>query len=268
MREEERNQEPGWEITIPKFLTNPLIWVLIIGIVAFGGYQLLNRPTEKSETPQTAETQTVQPSVQTQTKTLGFFKKVSDTTVTLENKQYFLYVGAQFCPFCAAERWSIVKALANFGTWSGLGPDTSADEEAGFSKIPTYSLLNAKYESQYISFGHKEPADRSGKPFPGQELTDFEKQWNDKYNPKGGIPFLFLGGKYIQLSSGFSPGLLSGKTYAQVKADVDSNVNTPYVIAINKEADILTAYLCKSTNNQPSAICTDPRIAQLVGQVQ
>jgi len=251
-----------------KFLTNPLVWVLIIGIVAFGGYQLLNRPTEKLENSQTAKTQAVQPSPQAQAKALGNFKKVSDTTVTLENKPYFLYVGAQFCPFCAAERWSIVKALANFGTWSGLKGDTSGSYTAGgFSQIPTYDFTGVAYQSSYIAFGHKETADKNGKPIAGQELTDFEKQWNDTYNPKGGVPFLFIDGKYVQQSAGFSPGLLSGKIYDQVKADVDSNANTPYVQAINREADIITAYLCKATNNQPTNVCSDTKITELIVQV-
>ena len=202
-----------------------------------------------------------------QKQSLGYFRKVSNEPLAVDNKAYFLYVGGQFCPFCAAERWSIVKALSNFGTWSGLGPDTSADEEAGFSKIPTYSLVNASYTSDYISFGHKETADRNGKPIPGQELTDFEKKWFNQYDPTGGVPFLFLNGQYVQLSSGFSPSLLSGKTYEQVKADVDSDVDNPYVAAINKEADIITAYLCKATGNKPESVCAKAEIAALVGQV-
>lgn len=265
MKDQQQNE--GWDIYLPKFLSNPLVWILIVGVVAFGGYKLLNRPAENSSSNQSTVTQSPkQESSAPQAKTLGFFKKVSDTPVAFENRPYFLYIGAQFCPFCAAERWSLVKALQNFGTWSGLGPDTSADEEAGFSKIPTYSFVNTTYESQYISFGHKETADRNGNPIPGQELTDFEKKWFNQYDPRGGVPFLFLNGQYVQLSSGFSPGLLSGKTYDQVKADVDGNANTPYVAAINKEADIITAYLCKATGNRPSEVCSKPEIASLIVQ--
>ena len=262
----DKQQEPGWEFSIPGLFLNPLFWLASLAILALIGYNLWFAPA-KSEQPNKVTTIQTTQSPQAQAKTLGFFKKVSDTPVAVDNKPYFLYVGGQFCPFCAAERWSIVKALSNFGTWSGLGPDTSADEEAGFSRIPTYNFISAKYESQFIAFGHKETADRNGKPIPGQDLSDFEKQWVNKYNPKGGVPFLFLNGKYVQLSAGYSPALIQGKTYEQVKADVENNANTPYVVAINKEADILTAYLCKATNNQPSNVCNDPKIAQLVAQV-
>lgn len=262
-----QGKEAGWEIRIPALFLNPFFWIAALAIVALIGYNLWFSPSKNTQVSQTT-TQTTQASPQAQAKTLGYFKKVSNTPVTLENKPYFLYVGAQFCPFCAAERWSIVKALSNFGTWSGLGSDTSADEEAGFSRIPTYNFVNAKYDSQYISYAHKETADRNSKPIPGQELTDFEKKWFNQYDPKGGVPFLFMNGQYVQLSSGYSPGLLSGKTYDQVKADVDSNnANVAYVAAINKEADIITAYLCKATGNKPENVCNDPKIAGLVAQV-
>ncbi len=272
MKNEVAKEQPesGWEIAVPTFLTNPFVWIAIVAVIAFGGYKLVNRPVIESKTSQINNTQIAQPSPQTQAKTLGFFKKVADIPVTLEGNPYFLYVGAQFCPFCAAERWSIVKALSNFGSWQNLTGEKSSDGSVvpeAFLNIPTYNFLGATYTSSFITFTHKEIGDRNGKPIPGEELSDFEKQWNDKYNPRGGVPFVFINGQYVQQTSGFSPGLLSGKTYEQVKADLESNANVAYVTAINKEADIITAYLCKATGNQPSNICNDPRITQLVTQV-
>lgn len=254
---------------MPKSLLNPAIWILVLAALGFGGYKFFTAPVEEDTAPaqSAAPSQEGQQQAPTPSQPLGYFKKVASEPLAVDGKPYFLYVGAQFCPFCAAERWSLVKALSNFGTWSGLGPDTSADEEAGFSRISTYSFVNARYESQYISFGHKETADRNGRPIPGQELTDFEKQWFNRYDPRGGVPFLFFNGQYVQLTSGFSPSLLSGKTYEQVRTDVESGANAPYVAAINREADIITAYLCKATANRPSDICTKPEIASLVAQV-
>lgn len=240
--------------------------MLLITVIGIGAYMFLNRSPQGVNTAQIVS-QTENPAF-APPKLPGYFKKVSNEPVSLENKPYFLYVGAQFCPFCAAERWSLVKALSNFGTWSGLGPDTSADEEAGFERIPTYDFVGAKYESKYIAFGHKEVADRNGRPIPGQELTDFEKKWFNQYDPRGGVPFLFINGQYAQLAAGYSPALLSGKTFAEIKQDVESNANTPLVAAINAEASILTAYICKSTNNQPSEVCARSDISSLVGRIQ
>lgn len=249
-----------------KSKTNLWVGMLVITVVGIGAYTILNRSPQPANTTQT--TSQIENPAFAPPKLPGYFKKVSNAPVSLENKPYLLYVGAQFCPFCAAERWSLVKALSNFGTWSGLGPDTSADEEAGFARIPTYSFVGAKYESKYIAFGHKEIADRNGRPIPGQELTDFETKWFNQYDPRGGVPFLFLNGQYVQLAAGYSPALLSGKIFDAVKRDVESNASTELVAAVNKEANILTAYLCKSTNNQPSDVCAKSDIATLVSQIQ
>ena len=37
-----------------------------------------------------------------------------------------LYYGAEYCPYCAAERWAIATALARFGTWSNLQTTASS----------------------------------------------------------------------------------------------------------------------------------------------
>lgn len=201
-------------------------------------------------------------------KSPGYFKNILNMPVLMDNKPYFLYVGTKFCPFCAAERWSLVKALSRFGTWSGLRSDTSADEEASFSRLPTYDFVGAKYESKYVAFVHKELADRNGFPISGQELTDFEEKWFNLYNPRGSVPFLFLGGQYVQVAAGYSPDLLGGKTFLEVKQDLGNNADTQLVVAINKEADIIIAYLCKSTDNQPTDVCAKPDIAMLINQIQ
>ena len=36
--------------------------------------------------------------------------------ITADGKPKVLYVGAEYCPFCAAERWPMVVALSRFGT--------------------------------------------------------------------------------------------------------------------------------------------------------
>src|SRR5438270_1263439 len=45
----------------------------------------------------------------------GKFQRVS-APLRQGRKPVFLFVGAQYCPFCAAERWAVVKALSRFGT--------------------------------------------------------------------------------------------------------------------------------------------------------
>src|SRR5215471_2257181 len=41
-------------------------------------------------------------------------------------KPQFLYIGAEYCPYCAAQRWSTVVALSHFGTFDKLYQATSS----------------------------------------------------------------------------------------------------------------------------------------------
>ena len=40
--------------------------------------------------------------------------------LTSGGKPEILYMGAEYCPYCAAERWAMVVALSRFGTFSNL----------------------------------------------------------------------------------------------------------------------------------------------------
>ena len=47
----------------------------------------------------------------------NFPKKVKvETALTEAGLPEMLYMGAEYCPFCAAERWAMVMALSKFGT--------------------------------------------------------------------------------------------------------------------------------------------------------
>ncbi len=50
----------------------------------------------------------------------GTPQPVSGPPLTSGGKPEVLYIGAEYCPFCAAERWAAIVALSRFGTFSGL----------------------------------------------------------------------------------------------------------------------------------------------------
>src|SRR5439155_1390163 len=39
------------------------------------------------------------------------------------------YYGAEFCPYCAAQRWPLIIAMSRFGTFSGLQTTTSSSTD-------------------------------------------------------------------------------------------------------------------------------------------
>ena len=60
-------------------------------------------------------------------------------------KPQVLYVGADWCPYCAAQRWAIIASLNRFGTFGKLDTITSAE-----SSIVTFSFHGAKQKNWFI----------------------------------------------------------------------------------------------------------------------
>src|SRR3954451_4156292 len=63
---------------------------------------------------------------------------ITAPALTQAGKPKVLYVGAEYCPFCAAERWPVVVALSRFGTFTNPGPPTSAGNDV-YPNTPTLS---------------------------------------------------------------------------------------------------------------------------------
>ncbi len=66
-------------------------------------------------------------------------------------KPEVLYVGAEFCPFCAAERWPLIVALSRFGHFGRLTSMQSAPSSV-FPSVQSFSFVGTTYTSRYVSF--------------------------------------------------------------------------------------------------------------------
>ena len=71
--------------------------------------------------------------------------------LTLDGKPELLYMGGQYCPYCAAERWAIAAALSRFGTPSGLRFIHSSPTDS-YPDTPALSFDRARYASKYLAF--------------------------------------------------------------------------------------------------------------------
>jgi hypothetical protein len=195
--------------------------------------------------------------------TLRGFHRVFDQPHLSAGHPLTLFVGGQFCPFCASMRWSLVKALSRFGTFTGLGQITSQQGTDGFNSIGTYDLTKATFQSDYVTLRTVEVADVNGNPLqrPGADTTALLNQ----FDPQGSIPFVFVGGSYVaQLP--YSPALLQGKSFQQILNDVNSSNPGEIGRAINAEADAITAIICKTDGAQPASVCNQPGIQALIQQ--
>ena len=177
--------------------------------------------------------------------------RVTDVPLKRESgKCLVFFMGAGFCPFCAAERWAIVGALARFGKWSGLADDKSAGHDEKYLNIPTVSFHRATYSSEYVEFVGRETSDRNFEPL--QELVESDYEILDTYNPDQIIPFLLIDGQYVQVGSGYSPQLLENYDNARVQSEV-ANGSSNVGRAINSEIDNISALICKSIGESSTA---------------
>jgi thiol-disulfide isomerase/thioredoxin len=197
-------------------------------------------------------------------KVLGKFMHISDQPLKLPSgKSLIFFMGAGFCPFCAAERWAIVNSLSRFGSWEGLVETASADHDEKYLNIPTVSFVAAKHTSDYIEFIGRETADRNFEPL--QELDKKDYEILDIFNPDQIIPFLLIDGQFMQVGSGYSPELLEGIDHAKVKAEIE-NPASPVGKAIRTEADKITALICKSIGNKANA-CNLENVTSLTATI-
>jgi hypothetical protein len=173
-------------------------------------------------------------------------------------KPQVLYIGGEFCPYCAAERWPLIIALSRFGTFTGL-TSTSSSETDIFPNTPTFTFRSAKYTSDYIDFRGVETTDRNQQPL--MTLSAAEDQVFGKYNPGRTIPFIDFGNRYTSAGAYYSPEALSGQSWQAIVDEV-KDPSSVQAKAIVGSANLITAAICKMTSDQPASVCT-PMIQDL-----
>jgi hypothetical protein len=181
----------------------------------------------------------------------GPTKVLSGPLLTANGKPKVLYVGAEFCPYCAAERWALTQALSRFGTLSNLGETRSAPSPEVYPDTATFTFHGSHYTSRVIALTTAEVEDGNHKPLEKLDPAD-----NKLFTDVGGsqFPFIDVGGKY-QFGVQYDAGLLAGKTQAAI-ADAMANPDSKIGQAIDGSANLLTAAICDVTNGQPSKTCS------------
>jgi hypothetical protein len=199
----------------------------------------------------------------------GSINGVPGVPLRKDGKPAVFYDGAEYCPYCATERWAMIVALSRFGTFRGLTPIRSSATDTPAS-IATWTFHGSKYTSRYLTFTAVEEtgnvADSSG-AYPTIEVpTAAEKALIAKYDGSGAtagsIPFIDYGNKYVQVGDlpGFVPTDLEGQSWAQIATSL-KNPASPTAQAVDGAANWTTAAICTLTNNQPSTACTPAVIA-------
>jgi thiol-disulfide isomerase/thioredoxin len=210
----------------------------------------------------------------------GEFTKVSGSPLTENGKPEMLYIGAEYCPYCAAERWAMIVALSRFGTFSGLTTTHSSSSDA-FPNTPTFTFYGSSYTSPYVAFSSVEETknyrqgNSSSQSVPYVTLqapTSAQQALITKYDPGtggqgGSIPFIDIGNKYVEIGNltPYGPQDLQGKTWSQVAAAM-KQPSSAIAKGVDGSANYLTAGICALTNNQPATACT-PAVKALEAKI-
>jgi hypothetical protein len=208
----------------------------------------------------------------------GGIKAIPGAPLTANGKPEVFYDGAEYCPYCAADRWGMVVALSRFGTFTGLKTihSSAIDNPAN---VPTWTFYGSTYTSPYITFTPVEETtnipNSAGTGYtllqtPTAAQSALLKKYDaPPYVPAssaGAIPFIDFGGKYIQ--SGdlpmLTPANLTGN-WAKIAGDL-KDPSTSNAKAVDAAANYMTATICKLTNDQPATACT-PTVRALESQL-
>jgi hypothetical protein len=199
-------------------------------------------------------------------------KPISSPSLSLGGKPEVLYIGAEYCPYCAAERWAMVQALSRFGTFSNLHFIHSTPNDV-YSNTSTLTFYKSSYTSKYLSFKPIETFTVDNKPL--QKASAAETALLQKYG-QGSFPFVDVDGKYIVSGAQYLPSVLGttsttdpthfGLTWSQIAKDMQ-NSSSPVGQAIIGSANHITAAICNVTNDQPANVCKSTSVTSVGGNI-
>ena len=180
--------------------------------------------------------------------------------LTNDGKPEVLYIGGDYCPYCAAERWALIVALSKFGTFANLSLMLSSPSDSAGANIATFTFTNSSYTSSYVSFVPIEAYDRSGNQI--QTIPAADSALQSKYDSGLSIPFVDLGNLYYAVGAQYLPQVLftgdslSGSPYnwTQIGSQLD-NPSSSIAKAIDGTANTLVSAICKMTSGNPSSVC-------------
>lgn len=179
------------------------------------------------------------------------FTHISGSPLTDNGKPEILYIGGDFCPFCAIQRWSMIIALAKFGSFSGLQYMQSSATDTPAS-VSTFTFYNATYTSQYVSFVSVEEYDRARNPL--QTPTAAQSALFNKYDSKGTIPFLDIGNQYALTTSQAVPETIQNMNWTQIASQLN-NPNSSVAKALDGAANTMITAICNIDGGNPTSVC-------------
>jgi hypothetical protein len=191
---------------------------------------------------------------------------------TRNGKPLILYMGSEYCPYCATERWAIVAALSRFGTFHDVAITRSAGFPEAYPATPTFSFHGSSYDSSYITFEGVElrsnQRDPSGVGFTVRDVPTADQraamaQFDaPPYVDAAGtsaIPFVDFADSFLISGSTYSPEVLQGRSFDEI-AGAMADPSSPVSSGAIGSANLMTAAICIVTHDRPATVCADGSI--------
>jgi Domain of unknown function (DUF929) len=182
---------------------------------------------------------------------------INGTALTANGKPEVLYVGGEYCPYCAFERWGMIVALSRFGNFTGIEYMQSSATDVN-PNSPTFTFQNATYTSNYITFVPVEEYNRSSETVVWHTLTTAQQTLVTSYST-GGIPFIDIGNSYVVTGVQDQLVLTTLNLQGQNWTKIAPQLNDPQSAVaqgIDGTANSLITAICKIDGAQPSSVCT------------
>jgi len=181
-----------------------------------------------------------------------------------------LYYGAEYCPYCAAQRWAMAAALSRFGTWSNLQITASSESDVN-AGTHTLSFHGASLDSPYITFQGIEQY--TNIPLSGgsggytnlqnptkEQAAILSKYSSSKYLPNGStsggisFPFIDINNSVLFSGASYDPQILAGLSWTDISGGLSDPTN-PVTQAILSTGNLISAGICQATKGQPGSVC-------------
>ncbi|MGC2296678.1 MAG: DUF929 family protein [Candidatus Dormiibacterota bacterium] len=186
------------------------------------------------------------------------------------------FVGAEYCPYCALQRWSLIIGLSPFGTWSNLHLVRSSVYDSP-PNLPTFTFAyGAKFTSKYVAFSSRElqsnvSINKNGSPYKSlQTVSGPVATAFSTIDSSQGYPFLDYAGKYVQLGSealSTDVAAMSGLSWNQVAQQL-RNPKSVVAKEVLGGASYVTAATCLITGQKPGGVCGQSYIKTLEQQLE
>jgi hypothetical protein len=185
----------------------------------------------------------------------------------VDGKPVMAYVGAEYCPYCAAERWPVVTALSRFGKFSNLQATHSSSSDV-FANTQTFSFHGSTYSSPYLTFepvetATNQPQGDSYKPLdtPNALQASMFQTYNGPpyFSTSGAIPFISYANQYGSQGASYSPQVLAGLSRSQIASDLH-DPSSPVAQAVIGTANSVSAAVCAMDGGKPASVCQSPGV--------